>query len=68
MDPAYTKGGRFTITAQNNSEQNVYIRSATLNGKPLKHCWLNYDEITAGGELNLVMRPQPVVSWGLDNQ
>lgn len=27
----------------------------TLNGKPLKRCWLDFSEIVAGGELRLVM-------------
>ena len=35
LDPKYQKGGKFTIIAENNSPTNVYIQSATLNGKPL---------------------------------
>ena len=50
-DPKYTKGGSFVIVAKNNKPENVYIQSATLNGKPLNRCWLNYQEIVSGGTL-----------------
>lgn len=66
LDPKYTKGGTFTITAKNNSPKNVYIQSATLNGKPLNRCWLDYKEITAGGTLELVLGPDPCKTWGLE--
>ena len=65
LDPRYTKGGTFTITAKNNSPENVYIQSATLNGKPLNRCWIDYKEIVAGGKLELVLGPQPNKNWGL---
>jgi predicted alpha-1,2-mannosidase len=65
LDPKYAKGKTFTITTENNSPANPYIQSATLNGKPLNRCWLNYSEITAGGSMNLVLGAQPNKSWGL---
>ena len=65
LDPKYTKGGSFVITAKNNSPENIYIQSATLNGQPLNRCWLNYSEIAAGGSLNLVLGPQPNKTWGV---
>jgi predicted alpha-1,2-mannosidase len=65
LDPKYTKGGTFTITAKNNSPENVYIQSATLNGKPLNRCWLDYKEIVAGGTLELTLGAEPNKSWGL---
>ena len=37
MDLAYTKGWRFTITAQNNSEQNVYIRQRMIEDMRLRN-------------------------------
>jgi predicted alpha-1,2-mannosidase len=66
LDPKYAKGSAFTIVAQNNSPQNVYIQSATLDGKPFNRCWLNYSEITAGGTLELVLGPQPNMNWGIE--
>jgi predicted alpha-1,2-mannosidase len=68
LDPKYTKGGTFTITTQNNSAANVYIQSATLNGQPLNRCWLTWQEITAGGTLDLVLGPTPNQQWGLAAQ
>jgi predicted alpha-1,2-mannosidase len=59
FDRKYAKGKSFVITAKNNSPENVYIQSATLNGQPLNRCWLHYSEITAGGSLELVLGPQP---------
>ncbi len=65
LDPKYTNGGTFTITTKNNSPQNIYIQSATFNGKPFNRCWLNFAEISAGGNLDLVLGPQPNKSWGV---
>lgn len=65
LDPTYAKGGTFTITARNNSPENIYIQSATFNGRPFNRCWLNYAEIAGGGTLDLVLGPQPNKSWGI---
>ena len=65
LDPKYTPGSTFTITAKNNSPANVYIQSATLNGRPLNRCWLDYKEIVAGGKLELELGAQPNKQWGL---
>ena len=65
FDPKYSKGGAFVINAKNNSPQNVYIQSATLNGQPLNRCWLNYSEIAAGGTLDFILGPEPNKGWGV---
>ncbi|MBQ2416160.1 MAG: glycoside hydrolase family 92 protein, partial [Alistipes sp.] len=49
------KGGEFTIIAENNSEQNKYIQSVTLNGKEYRKPWISHDDLIAGGELRFVM-------------
>ena len=67
LDPKYGSGGTFTIAAKNNSPENVYIQSAALNGRPLNRCWLNYQEIIAGGTLAVVLGPQPNRAWGVKN-
>ncbi len=64
LDPKYEKGKSFTVIAVNNSAENIYIQSANLNGKPLERAWLRYDEIAAGGKLELEMGPAPNQSWG----
>jgi predicted alpha-1,2-mannosidase len=63
LDPKYFKGKEFTIVAENNSPKNVYIQSATLNGKPLTRSWFTHDELAAGGELLLKMGPEPNRQW-----
>ena len=64
LDPKFYKGGTFTITADNNSASNMYVQSATLNGKPLDRTWITHKELAAGGELALKMGPTPNKSWG----
>jgi len=68
LDSKYFRRNTFTITAKNNSPANIYIQSATLNGKPLNRCWLNYQEIVAGGHLELVLGPNPNQQWGLTDE
>lgn len=48
-------GKTFTIVAENNSPENIYVRSATLNGKRLDRTYVTYDEIKAGGVLEFEM-------------
>ena len=65
FDAKYAKGASFSITSKNNSPQNVYIQSAMLNGQPFDRCWLTFAEITAGGNLELVLGPVPNRRWGI---
>ena len=53
------------MNAINNSPDNVYIQSATLNGHPIDRCWLDYKEIVAGGTLQLILGPKPNKKWGV---
>ncbi len=57
-------GKIFTVVAQNNTPQNVYIQSATLNGKTLNQSWLSQAALLKGGELRLVMGAKPNMKWG----
>ncbi len=54
----------FVITALNNSKENKYIQSATLNGEEFNRTWILQDEITNGGELVFEMGPTPNKRWG----
>lgn len=54
----------FTIVADNNSADNVYIQSATLNGRELTRSWLTHAQIVAGGELHFRMGSKPNKEWG----
>jgi hypothetical protein len=64
LDGKQYQGHTFTVTAENNSAENVYIQSATLNGKPFSKAWITYEQIIAGGTLDLVMGPKPNPDWG----
>jgi predicted alpha-1,2-mannosidase len=57
-------GTTFTIVAENNSDQNVYVQSVELNGKPLTHSWFTHADIVAGGELRFRMGREPNKDWG----
>ncbi|MEO7068563.1 MAG: GH92 family glycosyl hydrolase [Rhodanobacter sp.] len=59
-------GKIFEIVAHNNSEQNKYIQSATLNGKPWTKPWFSQSDIAAGATLVLAMGPTPNKNWGVN--
>jgi hypothetical protein len=44
-------GKTFTIKANHVSSENIYIQSATLNGKPYSKSFLKHEDIIKGGEL-----------------
>ncbi len=48
-------GKTFTISAKNQSAQNMFIKSATLNGKKLERLFVTHEEIMQGGELVFTM-------------
>jgi len=59
------KNKTFTIHAINNSKENKYIQSATLNGKTFNRTWITHEEITSGGTLQFKMGPKPNTKWGV---
>ena len=58
-------GKKFNIKVENNSQQNIYIQSVTLNGKARNGNVLKHQEITAGGNLVIRMGSQPSKTWGI---
>ena len=52
-------GKTFTVRAVNNSDENIYVQSATLNGKRYRKNYIDYRDIVAGGTLQLVMGLRP---------
>jgi len=56
-------GNTLTIKAPNVSDQNCYIQSVTLNGKPLHCAYITYEQIMAGGELVFTMGSKPNKKW-----
>ena len=58
-------GKKFIIEANNNSKDNVYIQSATLNGKPLTNNYITYSDIVNGGNIGFEMGSQPNKNRGI---
>lgn len=57
-------GKFFEIEAVNNSAENKYIQSATLNGKPWNKPWFSHSDLISGGKLILKMGPKANHNWG----
>ena len=59
LRPPYPSG-RFTIVTRNQAPGNIYIQSASLNGKPLPGPFLDHKDIVAGGSvLEITLGPKP---------
>jgi predicted alpha-1,2-mannosidase len=56
-------GKRFEVAAKGNGPVNLYIQSATLNGRPLDRTFITHAEVLAGGRLEFVMGPTPNRRW-----
>ena len=52
-------GRPFTIVAKNLSRENRYVKSVTLNGRPLRGFTIRHADIMAGGELVFDMGARP---------
>ncbi len=52
-------GNTFTIRVDGNSDQEIYIQRADLNGNPFDKSALAHSEILAGGTLTLTMGATP---------
>lgn len=52
-------GKTLSVVAKNNSDKNIYVQSARLNGKTLKNSYVDFNDIRHGGTLELVMGPKP---------
>ena len=55
----------FTIIAKNASDENIYIQSATLNGKAFNRTTLTHSELINGGTLEFIMGKNPNKNWGI---
>jgi len=58
-------GKQFTIKTENNSKENRYIQSASLNGKPYFKSILMHQDIMKGGEIKFVMGAVPNKDWAV---
>ncbi|WP_419801509.1 GH92 family glycosyl hydrolase [Mucilaginibacter sp.] len=58
-------GKKLHVIAKNNSAQNMYIQSASFNGKKFSHSYITYQELVNGGDLVLEMGSKPSATWGV---
>lgn len=49
------KGKKMHITAPNLSDRNIYVKSVSLNGKPLSEPFISHADFAEGGELEFEM-------------
>jgi predicted alpha-1,2-mannosidase len=59
-------GKLFEIEATNVSDDNKFIQSTILNGKPLNSHWFNHNTLINGGKLVLEMGPKANQGWGIN--
>ena len=59
-------GKTFTMIAHNNSNENIYIQSAKLNGQPYTKSFITHKDIVAGGTLEFEMGNAPSATFGVD--
>jgi predicted GH43/DUF377 family glycosyl hydrolase len=64
LNQDYYPGREFVLETINNSRENLYIQSASLNDRPLDRAWFYHKSLVAGGKLELEMGPEPNKSWG----
>jgi len=57
-------GKDLIIQAENNSDKNLYIQSATLDGRPWNQPWFSHADIAHGGKFVFQMGSQPNPNWG----
>lgn len=60
---ALPNGKTLAIEAENNSPDNVYIQSVTLNGAPHDLAYFTREALALGGTLRFVMGPTPNKQW-----
>ncbi|GBU06859.1 hypothetical protein AwDysgo_01900 [Bacteroidales bacterium] len=61
LNKKYYKGDKFVINIKNNSEENIYLQTISMNGKKKKSIFLPFLDIVNGGTLNLSMGNKPNV-------
>lgn len=58
-------GKKLVIEANNNTQENVYVQSVTLNGKSVDKNYITYRDIVNGGTIRFDMNNQPNKNRGV---
>ncbi|MDE6116431.1 MAG: GH92 family glycosyl hydrolase [Duncaniella sp.] len=59
LNPQYYSGKEFVIETVNNTSDNDYIQTMTLNGKSIKSIQLPFAEVAKGGNLSICLGANP---------
>ena len=59
----FENGKQFEVIAKNLNEQNCFVQSVMLNGKPLERSYVTFEEVFGGGTLEFTMTAQPNSPW-----
>lgn len=59
----YFNNKKFTVLAENLSETNIYVQSATIDGKLLAEPFLKHQDLIAGKTLKFIMGSTPNKNW-----
>jgi len=58
-------GNQFEISCKNKSFKNSFIGSVSLNGKAFENNYITYEQIIAGGKLEIVLQDTPGKNWAV---
>ena len=65
---ANLNGTSFKILAHDNSDENIYIQSVKLNGKPYSKTFITHKDIQIGGVIEFFMGNEPNKEFGANNE
>ena len=58
-----TYGDRLVMETDREPQENTYIKSISVNGKPLDRAYLTWDEISSGGVIRFELSDSPCKEW-----
>lgn len=61
-------GNMFVVKARDVSAKNIYIQSATFNGKKFNKSYITHEQILKGGTLELIMGATPNKDWAAEKK
>ena len=68
VELSLANGNKFQISAPNNSKENVYINSATLNGEIWNKSFIEFNSIQLGGQIDFRMSDKPNKKWAANRE
>ena len=68
VELSLANGNKFQISAPNNSKENVYINSATLNGEIWDKSFIKFNSIQSGAQIDFRMSDKPNKNWATNRE